>query len=135
MPDKSAFVQLGIFLVVFSGLYFLVFKPLTRIILLRRRRTTGVLEEAKALEERIRELSSQYNANVSSARVEGSKLSEASLNEGAKEASAIKEAARKDASVIAKEAAAQIERSKNAALKEIRTKLPDIVDQIMKKVT
>jgi F0F1-type ATP synthase membrane subunit b/b' len=135
IPDKTFFVQFGIFLVVLTGLYFFIFRPVVRIILLRRQKTSGLLEKSKAFEEKLGELAAGYNAEISSAREEGLKKLEATVKAAAVEAASIRDSARKDAAGLAQEAAKKILASKERTLSDLRSILPGVVDQIIKKVT
>lgn len=134
IPDRTAIIQLGIFLVVLSGMALLVFKPIQKVILTRKKMTEDMLNEATAIKERLRKDIEEYEQRMEEARAaalrEKEKIKQAGLDEDSK----IREMARKEAASIIVAAKENIDRAKNKAFDDISKEIPKIAEEIMKKV-
>ena len=82
MPDKTFFIQLGIFLVVAVCLNYLVFKPVLKIIQLRKSKTEGDRKKIHTIAEKTEQLMKEYEAKMETAKKEAFKLKESLKREG-----------------------------------------------------
>ncbi|MBI2341282.1 MAG: ATP synthase F0 subunit B, partial [Deltaproteobacteria bacterium] len=113
IPDKSALIQLPIFLSVLFGLSYFIFKPITKIIVARREKSEQLLENIRKIEERIKISTDKYASLFEKAREDAHKEKEKIRQVGLSEESSIKTQARKEASVIIRDAKAEILASRN----------------------
>jgi F0F1-type ATP synthase membrane subunit b/b' len=134
IPDKSALIQLPIFLSVLFGLSYFIFKPITKIITARREKSERLLENIKEIEERIKISTDKYTSLFEKAREEAHKEKEGIRQMGLNEESAIKTKARKEVSVIISGAKAEILESKNKVLSELKANVPAMAEDIVKKI-
>ncbi len=82
MPDKTLFIQLGIFLVVAFCLNHLVFKPVLKIINLRYAKTKGDRHKIEELTQKTAVFVKEYETKIKEAKLEGLKAKEAIRREG-----------------------------------------------------
>lgn len=134
IPDKTAFIQLGTFVVVLAGLSYLVFKPLRKIIEERRDRTERLLNEAKEIEERIKRAAEVHEAMLLSARERALKEKEKIRQAGLDEEADIRARARAEAGAIINEARDGINKARAEALKELRKEIPSLAERIIEKL-
>lgn len=134
IPDKTVLVQLAIFLSVLFGLSFLVFRPITKIIKLRRERTNKLLEEAKALQEKIAASTEQYARTMNEARVMAHNEKEKIRQAGLAEEASIKASARAEAVAIANESRTRIAHESKKAFDELQKDVPRLVEEIIDRV-
>lgn len=115
LPDKTLIYQLLIFLVVLVGLNHLVFKPVLRLIRLRRDRTKGAEETILKLAEKTESLLKEYETKMVKAKQEGFSLKEAIRREGEEQGKKIveeaKQAAMSQLETVKKEMAKETERA------------------------
>lgn len=86
LPDQTFFIQLGIFLVVLTGLHFLVFKPLIRILRYRFEKTDGDRKKIEELTQKTQKLMAEYEAKIAEARRDAHEIKEAIRKEGLEQA-------------------------------------------------
>ncbi|MBI2975271.1 MAG: ATP synthase F0 subunit B [Deltaproteobacteria bacterium] len=134
IPDKSALIQLPIFLSVLFGLSYFIFKPITKIITARREKSNKLLENIKEIEERIKVSTDKYASLFEKAREDAHKEKEKIRQLGLSEESAIKTKARKEASLIISKAKAEILESQNKVLSELKANVPAMAEDIIKKI-
>lgn len=134
LPDKTAIVQLLIFFSVLLGMSFLVFKPIIKNIRFRRERTTGLLEEAKRIEEKIANLLKQYAETLEVARQSAHNEKEAIKKLALDEGLQIRNNAKKEALKITDKTKTEIETWKIAAQNELNKDVSRLVDEIITKV-
>lgn len=134
IPDKTAVAQFFIFIIVLMGLSFFVFRPLKKLIRLRREQTLKLLEEAKKIEVEAANISSQYEQKLKEVRQLAHKEKEEIRNAGVEEASLIISKARKESSLVIEEGRAKIYAAKGAAMESLKKEVPVLVEEIVKKV-
>lgn len=81
-PDKTIFIQLGIFLVVLFALNALVFQPVLKILRLRRSKTEGDREKLEDLNRQTTQIVKEYEDKMSQAKAEAFAMKEAIRKEG-----------------------------------------------------
>lgn len=113
-PDKTFFVQLAIFLVVLVALNHFVFKPVLRVIRLRREKTKGELAKIEALTKETEKLVKEYEDKIHEARKEAFQMKETIRREGEAQGQKIIQEARQ-ASLT------QMEQARRAIQKETET--------------
>lgn len=102
--DVTFFVQLGVFLLFFLIMNFLVFRPLGRVLDGRRSATEGAEEEAEAARAEASELVAEYDARLGAAVREASELRSDLRREAQQEANvALAEARAKHTATVASE--------------------------------
>lgn len=94
-PNITILAQLAIFLVVMVALNHLVFKPVLRILALRKTKTKGEREKLEALQQKTEKLVQEYEAKIQEAKQEGFKMKEAIRKEGEVQAQKIIHEAKK----------------------------------------
>lgn len=82
LPDKTFFLQLVLFLVVAVSLNHFVFKPVLKILNLRKMRTKGDRAKIEELMTKTQNLIKEYEAKMKEAKIEGVKIKEAIRREG-----------------------------------------------------
>lgn len=134
IPDRTAFVQLAIFLAVFFGLTALIFKPVIKIIKLRRERSSGLLDEARDLQKNIDTKLSEYEKKMNLAKTsilaEYSEMRARSLEEESK----IKNEAREESLRMFDKARQDLLDTKKKVVEELRKEVPSITKEIIAKV-
>lgn len=115
MPDRTFFLQLAIFLVVAVSLNHLVFKPILKIIQLRRSKTEGDRKKIHAVVEKTDQLMKEYEAKMAAAKKEAFQLKEslkrAGEEEGHRMVQEAREVGRSEIEKIKKEIAASSDRA------------------------
>lgn len=134
LPDKTVIAQFLIFFSVFLGMSLLVFKPIIKNIRFRKERTTGLLEEAKRIEEKIADLSRQYTETLEKAREAAHHEKEEIKRIAHNEELQIKNSAKKEALKIIDETKDKIEAWKIIAQNELNRDVSKLVDEIITKV-
>lgn len=81
-PDETVFIQLAIFLLVLVGLNHFVFKPVLKLIRLRKERTEGEKGRLEELQEKTEGLVREYESKIVLAKQEGFKIKEGIRREG-----------------------------------------------------
>ena len=134
LPDKTLFIQLAIFLVVAVALNHFVFKPVLRLILLRRTRTKGEREKLEGLQQKTEGLMKEYEAKILKARQEGFKIKESIRREGEAQGQKIiheaKQASMGQMDLVKKE----IEKETEAATKELEKEAENLSQTLAEKV-
>lgn len=133
-PDKTAFVQLVTFLAVLAGLSFFIFKPIRKIIEARRDRTEKLLNEAKAIEDRVKASSEEYFQQIESAKMSAAEEKEKMHQMGLKEDAAIRAKARFEANDIINTARIKIEDAKVKTIEDLENDIPKLAEEIIAKV-
>lgn len=82
LPDKTFFIQLATFLVVAVSLNHFVFKPVFRIISLRKSKTEGDRQKILNLTEKTESLIKEYEEKMRTAKQEAFKVKEEIRKEG-----------------------------------------------------
>ena len=82
MPDKTLFFQLGIFFIVALSLNHFVFKPVLKILNLRKSRTKGDKARIEELTAKTENLIKEYETKLKEAKLEGMKVKDSIRREG-----------------------------------------------------
>jgi F-type H+-transporting ATPase subunit b len=132
--DRSLFIQLALFLVTVIALNYLVFKPLFRVLDLRRERTDGMKEKAAAHKARAVSLQAEYEQVYSQVVDQGGELKKGARAEGQKAEHGLLEEARVKAEREreAGEAARRLERTRVEA--SLEAEVMSLREVIVKKV-
>lgn len=94
LPNKTFFVQVGLFIFTYLVLNFLVFQPVLRILDRRKKLTVGSEKEAAELNTRTETLIREHADKLQGARREGIALKEKFQKEGQEEANVLVNQAR-----------------------------------------
>lgn len=134
MPDRTIFAQAGIFMILLFAMSRLIFKPLQKIFLLRKSKTTLLLEEAKRIEAEVKAAADSceriMEKAVSEARVEKERL----VQEGLKMESEIKSAARREVDKLVSEAELKVAAARKEAEALIERDVPRLAEEIVGKL-
>lgn len=107
--DKSVFVMMALFAFMVVVMKPLLLDPMLRVFALREERTDGAKAEARAMQERAAEILSNYEAQVAEVRAQATADRDALRKETARLEAEILAEARMAAESIAKEGRARIE--------------------------
>ncbi|MEQ9619462.1 MAG: ATP synthase F0 subunit B [Deltaproteobacteria bacterium] len=107
--NKTVFIQIVIFLAAIFVLNALVFKPFIKLIDRREKLTRGAIEEARELEEKVKEIIEEYDAKLSEARARAQEERTKILREAETAAEGIISEARQEASGVIEEAKSKLE--------------------------
>jgi F-type H+-transporting ATPase subunit b len=133
MPDKTVFVQAGIFIILLFVLSRLVFKPLQKIFLLRRNRTAELMEDAKRIGAEAKTAEESCERIMEKALFEARGEKERLLQEGLKAEADIKAAARREAAKIMADTEAKVARARGEAEARLEKDVPRLADEIVGK--
>lgn len=134
LPDKTVFIQLAIFLVVLVGLNHLVFKPLLRLIRLRREKTKGSQDTIQKLTEKTDVLLKAYEEKMVKARQEAFGLKESIRREGEAQGQKIIEEARQVAITQMEKAKKEIEKETDLATKKLEAEAKTLSHSLAEKL-
>lgn len=134
IPDKTAIVQFVIFALVLVVLSYFVFKPITKIIRLRKEKTEKLLEEVKKIEDHIKKNSETYATEIRAAKSAAEQEKEKIRRAGLVEEGKIRELSKKESFEIMERARIKIATEKEKAIEELKKDLPKLADEIVKKV-
>lgn len=81
-PDRTLFIQLGIFLAVVFCLNHFVFQPVLKILKLRKARTEGDRKKIEEVVQKTQNLMKEYEAKMQEAKKEAFQIKEAIRKEG-----------------------------------------------------
>ncbi|MBI4124459.1 MAG: ATP synthase F0 subunit B [Deltaproteobacteria bacterium] len=119
MPDKTLFTQLAIFLTVLAALNHFVFKPVLRIIRLRREKTKGDQTRIEELTKQTEGLVKEYEGKIHEARKEAFQMKEAIRREGEAQGQRIIQEARGASLAQMEKASRAIQKETEAASKKL----------------
>lgn len=134
MPDKTFFVQLGIFLAVLFALNHFVFKPVLRIIALRREKTKGAQAQIEALAAKTETLVKEYEAKIQEARKEAFGLKEGIRREGEAQGQKMVQEARQASLVQVEQMRHEIKRETDQAGRRLETEAERIGKTLAEKL-
>ncbi len=83
--DNTAFIQLGIFLVLIPTLHYLLFKPWLAVQARRAERIDGALEKSALMQREARELGDEYDTRLGRAKDEALEMRSVKRRNGEKE--------------------------------------------------
>ena len=132
--NSTYFVQLGIFIVLFTYLMRVYFKPFQQLFDKRYRRTVQDQEAADKLAKEASEKLEEYKRALSEARIEGRREYEEILSQAKKQEAEILARARNEAKSITQEAVAEMENQKAALQKELDASVNEFAKSISEKL-
>lgn len=107
--DKTVVIQIVIFIAAIFILNALVFKPFIRLIDRREKLTRGAIEEARELEEKVKEILEEYDAKLGEARAQAQEERSKILREAETASEGIIAKARQEAAGVIEEAKTKLE--------------------------
>jgi len=111
-----------------------VFRPLVKIIKLRREKTTGLLDKALSVEESIKARLDEYEKRLMSARAVLAEEYNSIKSDASREEARIKNETREEALKMYQDAIGKILDSKKSVLKELNKDIPRIASEIVARV-
>lgn len=94
IPDSSVFIMMGVFILAFIVINFLIFQPLLKLMDLRASQTEDKVAESITLQEQGAQLKNQYEERISLAKHEGLAKKDQEKKAAQKEANELVEGAR-----------------------------------------
>lgn len=134
LPDKTIFIQLAIFLVVAVALNHFVFRPILKILALRRAKTKEEGEKLQGLSERTETLVKDYETKIKEAKQEGFKIKESIRREGETQAQKVVLEARKASLSQMETIKETIEKETEAASKKLEKGAEDLAKTLAEKI-
>ena len=128
--DKTVFIQIIIFIAAIFILNTLVFKPFIKLIDRREKLTRGAIDEARELEEKVKEIIEEYDAKLVEARAQAQEERSKILREAETASEGIISKARQEAVGIIEEAKTKLE----ADTGRIKEKLKGDVELLAKDI-
>lgn len=133
-PDQTVFVQLLIFLSVLAALNILVFKPLLKVLQLRRSKTEGDLKRIGEVQAKAMTVMKEYEGKIKEARLEAFRMKEEIRREGESEATRIIQEARQAGLAQVEKIKREIEDSCKMAEKDLELQSEILSRSIAEKV-
>jgi F-type H+-transporting ATPase subunit b len=128
--DKSVFIQMALFALLIVVLKPLLLDPMLRVFTLREERTDGAKADARAMQERAAEILSNYEAQVARVRAEATAERDALRKETSKLEAEILAEAQEAAAAITREGRAKIEVEVAALSRDLDARAESLVHQI-----
>ncbi|MBQ1483746.1 MAG: ATP synthase F0 subunit B [Eubacterium sp.] len=138
MPLNIDFRQICLhmlnFVILFGGLYFLLYKPVSDFMEKRRKHYEDMARETEENLSNARAFKSEYDAKLGLAEVEAENIKDKARAEAVKEAKRSREQAEREAEAILENARADAEAEKGRMLNAAREEIEDIVSDVARKV-
>lgn len=128
--DKSVFVMMALFALMIVIMKPLLLDPMLRVFALREERTDGAKAEARAMQEKAAEILSNYEAQVAKVRAEATADRDALRKETARLEAEILAEARAAAEAIAKDGRLRIETEIAVLQKDLDARAAGIAKEI-----
>lgn len=128
--DRTVVIQIVIFIASIFILNALVFRPFIRLIDRREKLTKGAIEEARELEEKVKEIIEEYDAKLGEARAQAQEERSKILREAETASEGIIAKARQEAAGVIEEAKTKLE----ADTGRIKEKLKGDVELLAKDI-
>ena len=132
--DRTFFVQLGIFVILFLLLSRVYFKPFLRLFEARHKKTVEDRETAERLMQQARARFDEYTQRLADERLASRREYEALLNEAKKEEAAILLQAREEAKKITQEAAESVSRQRDQLRKQLESDVEALSRSVSEKL-
>lgn len=134
LPDKTLWVQLAIFLAVLAALNHLIFKPVLRVIRLRREKTSGDRARIEALAKKTEGLVKEYEDKIYQARKEAFQMKEAIRREGDAQGQKIIQEARQASLAQMEKASQAIQKETESAAKKLEAEAQKMSQTLTEKL-
>lgn len=134
IPDKTAIIQLGIFLAVLVGLSYCVFKPIVKLFNLRKDQTDNLIKDAQTINDQIKLMAERYSNEIKGAQETAAAEREKLRTAAFAEEQLIKKRAISDSLEIIENARQTIRKEKEAALKELEKQIPLFAEEIINRL-
>lgn len=133
-PDRTLFIQLGIFLAVVFSLNQFVFKPVLKILKLRRLRTEGDRKKIEEVAQKTQNLIKEYEAKMQEAKKEAFQIKEALRKEGHEQSLNIVQEARQASTAQIEKIKKEIAAAGSQATAQLESQAENLSRQIAEKV-
>lgn len=134
-PNSSLFVQVITFVILWVALKKLMFDPVLAVLDERNRRTSGALEEAGTVHQRVDEAQASYERATRDARQVLGQEMQSARAAAQLESSMIIDAARSDEAAAATAMRASVERQVTEARTSLATEAPQLASAMLARVT
>lgn len=126
--------QLINFAILFGLLFFLLYKPVRRMLDERTARIRESMEQTEQIKERLAQTEEQVKEQLEAARGEGQGILAQAAQMGERLKEEAREEAKRDAEVIVARARTEIERERDEAIEELRRQFVDLAITAAEKV-
>ena len=127
-------IYLANFIILFVGLYFLLFKPVKKFMQKRNENLVKVAEENDKLSKEVTGMKEEYGNLIADAKQELAKANEQAKTIAQKRSDEIVSEANEQAKVIMQKAKAEIENEKKRAENEIKGQVAELSVEVAKKI-
>lgn len=134
MPDSTLFWQLIIFLVLAVSLHLLIFKPILKLIDLRKEKTIELQKEAEKLNTESDKLQREYDETISKMREEGTFVQQEIIKQGRDLERDLVERARVESKTLIMKRRSEAMTAAQMAKVELGTKIEEISKNIISKL-
>ena len=131
---RQVFLHMLNFVILFGGLYFLLYKPVSDFIEKRRKHCEDLAQEAESRLAGAEQAKSEYEEKLAAVEDEVRGIKEKARTEMAEETARSRKQAEQEAEAILDKARADAESEKDRMLSEAREEIEDIVSDVAKKV-
>ncbi|MCR4668001.1 MAG: ATP synthase F0 subunit B [Clostridia bacterium] len=131
---RQIFLHMLNFVILFGGLYFLLYKPVSDFMEKRRKHYEEMASEAETNLSDARNSKAEYDARLAGAEEEVRAIKEQAKADAAAEARRTREQAEREADAILDKARADAEAEKGRMLNAAREEIEDIVSDVARKV-
>lgn len=132
--DKTVFIQLGVFLLLFLVLRQLLFKPVIRLIEARRLATEGTRTEAKAFDEEATKLSGDVEQQLADIRSSATAERRRMVDQAKRQERELLIKAREDSRAMIDQTKQELESQAEQAKQTLREEIDAMVDVVATKV-
>jgi len=134
LPNETLFIQIGVFLITFIILNFLVFRPVLRLMDRRKALTLGAEHDAKFLDEKTQKMIENHHQKMQEARSQGLSLKEKAKKEGEAEAGAISTQAQREMEAALEKTRSEISQQSKEAQLKLRSLSRDLSREMTEKL-
>lgn len=134
LPDKTFFVQLIFFVIVLFCLSRFVFKPLLKILALRRQHTEGERRKIETVAARTEAMMKEYEAKMAVARQQASQLKESIRREGEEAGAKLVQESKEVAKIQVEKVKQEIQKSVDQASADLEKQAKQLGTEIAGKI-
>ena len=134
LPDRTFFAQLAIFLIVLFMLSRFVFKPVLKVLKLRKHHTEGERKRIEELAKKSQVMMEEYSKKIAQARLQASQLKENIRQEGELRGSELIQTSKNIARQEIERVRQEIQKSANKAKSDLEKQAENLGTEIAEKV-
>ena len=132
--DKTLFIQLGIYALVFAALSQIFFKPFLRLIEIRNKKTIQDRESAERILSQAQEKLTDYTRQLTAARLEAKAAYDTVIEQAKKEEAEVLSQARNEAKTITQDALRDMDQQASKLRKDLETEVDTMARAVTEKL-